>query len=378
MISIEQIAHYLENGLNELYGNPNIKFHIWADVGKLDKPTRTGNTVTHYITGNLQVNSSSNDANMLEMGANGLSLEFSIPQKRPRSTVQQTPQELQEIQGGQVTFVQEILNVINTYFKNAQSFTLLDGEEEYALSFQAGTSVSGVADIESELGKNVTASVYLTLYFIKGGIISNNVSMTIDGVPVPFQSLRFGRSTENGRDVYAGKEISKQIASSSAFAVDFVFPLNVDKTTQEALGFLLEGVPNTAHFVSVQYGKDAQKQLYLMSVDNITTNAEGVTVSGATVALAEVVEHAEAINYPEGYQTVRFSFNASTAQSLTFTLSGDCSYFLGGVMGEGSGEITVPLSPDDFVYKEEDDVYYVYLVTSSAVSVSSDVPFEVI
>lgn len=377
MISIEQIASYLENGLNEVYGNPNIKFHIWADVGKLDKPTRDGNTVTHFITGNLRVTSSSNDANMLEMGANGLSLEFSIPQKRPRSTVQQTPQELQEIQGGQYTFVQEILNVINTYFKNAQSFTLMDGEEEYSLSFQAGTSTSGVADISSELGKNVTASVYLTLYFIKGGIISNNVNFTIDGMPVPFQSLQFGRSTENGRDVYAGKDISKQIASSSAFSVDLTFPLNVDNITQESLAFLLDGVPNTAHFMGVQYGKDAEKRLYLVSIDNIRTVAQGVTVSGATVALAEVVEHAEALNYPAGYQVGRFSFNDSTAQTITFTLSGECSYYLGGTTGEGNGQVTVQLSPDDFVYDDTTDKYFVYLVTSTPVSVSSTIPFEV-
>lgn len=378
MITLEQLATYFENGLNMLYNNPYIKFHIWASAGHVDEPIRNGNTVTHFITGNLLTSSSSNDANLLVMGANGLTLEFAIPVKRPRTTASQPAEELQEVVNGQYPFVNEIAEVINSYFQEAQAFTLMDGDDEYSLSFQAGTSLTGTLDLQTGLSKHVTASVSITVYFIKGGIISRDVSLALDGVQVPYQVMRVGRSTESTRDVYAGKEISKSVSSSSAFSIDLQFPLNDDNATEETLSFLLDGLPNTAHFAALQYGKAARKRLYLMTIDNTITNAQGVTVSGTNVALCEVVENVQALNFPSAFQVGRFRFAVSTAGSVEFSLSESCAYFIGGKAAEGNGSITAELTPDDFVYEEETDAYYVYLVTDKKVTVTSTVPFEVV
>ena len=378
MITLEQLAAFFENGLNGLYNNPYIKFHIWASAGHVDEPIRDGNTVTHFITGNLLTSSSSNDANLLVMGANGLTLEFSIPVKRPRTTATQTSEELQEVVNGQYPFVNEIAEVINSYFQEAQAFTLMDGDDEYSLSFQAGTSLTGTVDLQPGIGKHVTASVSITVYFVKGGIISRDVSLTLDGVPVPYQVLRVGRSTESARDVYAGKEVSKTVSSSSAFSIDLQYPLNADHTTEETLSFLMDGLPNTAHFVALQYGKDASKRLYLMTIDNTIANAQGVTVSGANIALCEVVENVQTLNFPSFFQVGRFRFSVSTAETVEFVLAENCDYYLGGIAAEGNGSITAELTPDDFVYEEETDAYYVYLVTDKKVEVTSTVPFEVL
>lgn len=378
MITLEQIAKYFEDGLNQTYNNPHIQFSIAPNAGIVRPPVREQNNITYYITGSMTVNSSSNDANLLVMGANGLSLEFAIPTRRPRTDPNQSPEELQKFREGQYLFVNEVVQAINTYFQKADSFNLSDGEDEYSLSFYAGTGMANGAQILPDLGECVIAYVSITLYFVKGGIISNKVIVTIDGQPVPFQAVRIGRSTVSDRDVYAGKQVSKAIASSSSFSIDFNFPLNVDNATEETLSFLLDGQPNTAHFVTVRYGKDAQTKIYLMSIDNTTENAEGVTVSGSSTALVEVVEHAEALNYPDGFQKIRFSMQSSEMNEITFNLSEECMYFLGGVTGEGSGEITIPLTKDDFVFNTEAGGYTVYLITDRAVFVTSSVPYEVI
>lgn len=295
MITLEQIARHFEDGLNAVYNNENIKFSIAAHAGILRNAFREQNNITSYITGGLSVDSSSNDANLLVMGANGLSLEFAIPAKRPRTSPTQTAEELQKIRDGQYPFVNEVMKAINDYFESAQTFSLTDGENEYSLAFHAGTSMNDATQILDGIGECVLAYASITLYFIEGGIISKDVQVTIDGERVPFQVLRIGRSSELSRDVYTGKYISKSIASSTAFSMDLQFPANADMATSETLSFLLEGTPNTAHFVTVQYGANANTEIYLMTFDNVITNAQGVTISGATAALIEVTKYAECI-----------------------------------------------------------------------------------
>ena len=85
----------------------------------------------------------------------------------------------------------------------------------------------------------------------------------------------------------------------------------------------------------------------------------------------------DALNYPAGYQVGKFIFQ-NTQDSITFTLNGECRFCAGGVTGSGTGEQTVALSPDDFVHNEEDDNYFVYLVTDKAIGISSSVPYEVV
>lgn len=375
MITLEQIAQYFEDGLNAVYNKKYIKFSIATNAGTVHEPIRKQNTVTHFITGSLVVNSSSNDANLLVMGANGLSLQFPIPTRQPRATANEKV--LPRTQNGRFPFVDETMKAINDYFKEAQSFILMDGEDEYSLSFHAGMSMAEGASIEDGIGECVMAFVSITLYFIKGGIISKDVRVTIDGERIPFQVLRTGRSSELSRDVFSGKYISKAIASSTAFSIDVQFPANADVTTAETVTFLLDGAPNIAHFVTLQYGADAEEKIYLMTFDNVNTNAQGVTVSGITAALVEVVEITDALDYPAGYQVLKFLFSDTKATAITFSLDGECDFYLGGIVGSGAGEQTVELSPDDFVYDEEGDNYFVYLVTDKAIGISSSVPYEV-
>lgn len=371
MIKLTQIAEMFENGLNNLYGNPEIKFHIWSDVGKFDKPYRDGNTITRYLTGNLRSTSSANDANLLLMGTNDLSLEFAIPLKRPRTNAKQSEEELRAIQNGQYPFVEEIKNVLNGYFQEAQSVIIPDGEDKYSVSFSAGVSISGVVDIASQLGQHVTASVYVQLYFIKGGTISKDVQVTFDNVLIPYQHVDVARANVIERDVYAGKFVSKGISSSNAFSIDLNFPSNGDDTTQELIDFVLNGEPNTVHFVNVKWG-NISEQLFLMTVDNVTTRAEGVTIAGISASLIEVVENAQMLSLPAGFQMGRFTFSNTTATQLTFSLSVACKAFIGGDAYEWTeGSERVTLSANDYEYDEETDKYYVYLITDRSVTLSA-------
>lgn len=377
MITLVQLAEIFENGLNGILNDPEIQFKIWATVGKKAKSVRNGNTVISYITGILQTNSSANEANLLVMGVNGLSLEFSVPTKTPRTNAEQKAAELQEIENGQYKFVDRIVSAINKYFENAQTFTFIDGEIEYGISFRAGTCLTGDVGMASQLGKNVTVSVYIECYFLQGGVNSKDVIVSVDGVTIPYQNIKIGRSNRLSNDVYSGDLIVKNISTASALSIDFAMPANSDNTTQQAKEFLLHGDPNVSHFVRLQYG-DGNVAQYLMMFDSLITDAQGITFAGITGSLVEMVDNPLFVGVPDYFQVGRFAFSTSDYKNMTFNIT-ECTGYICGQVRDMNDAQAVSLSEQDFVYDEESDQYYIYLITSTAATITnSTATFEVI
>lgn len=379
MITVKQLAIIFENGLNNLLNNPEIKFKIWANAGEYKKPYRDGNTVTHYITGNLRTSTSTNDANRLAMGVNGLTLDFMVPITPPKTNAMQTEAELAKIDDEQYPFITYIANAINRYFQRAQTIALKDENKvEFTLSFKAGVVIPGSIDISARYGNSITISAYIEVYFIEGGISSKNVLVYFDNQIVPFMVARQGRTPVFDSDIYAGKLVSKNIVTSSAFAIDIDFPANGDRLTQESVDYLLKGEPNTAYFVKLVFG--GKEEQYLMTFNSVQYSAQGISVAGGSLSLIETVENVEALNFPDGYQIGRFKLDSSTVESISFFTTTDCTAFVAGKVEKWkAGERVISISPNDVVYDEADGAYYVYLVTDTPVRIfRSGVPFNVI
>lgn len=379
MITVKQLAEIFENGLNNQLDNPEIKFKIWANAGEYKKPYRDGNTVTHYITGNLRTSTSTNDANRLAMGVNGLTLDFMVPITPPKTNAMQTEAELAKIDDEQYPFITYIANAINGYFQRAQTIELKDENKvEFTLSFKAGVVIPGSIDISARYGNSITISAYIEVYFIEGGISSKNVLVYFDNQIVPFMVARQGRTPVFDSDIYAGKLVSKNIVTSSAFAIDIDFPANGDRLTQESVDYLLKGEPNTAYFVKLVFG--SKEERYLMTFNSVQYSAQGISVAGGSLSLVETVENVEALNFPDGYQIGRFKLDSSTVESISFFTTTDCTAFIAGNIEKWkAGERVISISPNDVVYDEADGAYYVYLVTDTPVRIfRSGVPFNVI
>ena len=369
MIKLSDIANYIENGLNTVLGSVGYEFHIWADAGEMVHALRTGNSVTQWIPATLRSVSSANENNILVMGANGLMLDVAIPVKRPKTSAAETPEELEKIQNGQYPFVEEIKAVLDDYFQISQVFSESDEEEvSYTISMEAGRSQTGVVDILPVLDECLTVSVFISLTFLQGGINARNVVLNIDGVRVPLLNVTFGRANRLSSDVYSGAAVVKNIATATALSIDFSFPANADNSTKQAFLALLDGKPNIVHFVSVQIGS-AYDGNYLMVFDNLTMNAQGVLFAGVNGTLIEAVENPLMLDTPDYMQVGRFTLASSDTETLTFTATGTA--FIAGKVQEFNGASTVELSPDDFVYSETDDTYYVYMISLAAMSVTA-------
>lgn len=373
MITLTKLANYFEEGLNKTLNNPEIQFKIWADAGKFQKPFREGNSITHYVNGNLKTSTSANDANDLVMGVNGLSLEFAIETQMPRTNGTQTAEELAKIKDGQYPYISYITSAINKFFSTAQVTSLKDEDgTEFSISWLAGTAVTGDVDIRPVIGQSILFTVYIEITFVAGGVSSRLVKVYIDDSPVPIKAIRHGRSPMLERDVYAAKLTSKNVATSTAFSIDVEFPANKDTATKVCLDYLFKGEPNVAHFVDVEFG-DLQKQLYLMTLNTVQTAAQGISIAGITASLIEVTENIFAINVPDGFQVGKFTFATSDAESLTFTLSEDCLAYVAGqaVKLTGGNAQTITLEPSAMQFNYENGVYEVYLITNKTVAISS-------
>ena len=369
MIKLSDIANYIENGLNTVLGSVGYEFRIWADAGEMVHALRTGNSVTQWIPANLRSVSSANENNILVMGANGLMLDLAIPVKRLKTSAGQTPEELEKIQNGQYPFIAEVRAVIDDYFQLSQVFTKDDADGvSYTVSMEAGRAQTGVVDILPVLDECLTVSVFISLTFLQGGINARNVVLNIDGVRVPLLNVTFGRANRLSSDVYSDAAVVKNIATATALSIDFSFPANADNSTKQAFLALLDGKPNIVHFVSVQIGS-AYDGNYLMVFDNLTMNAQGVLFAGLNGSLIEAVENPLMLDTPDYMQVGRFTLASSDTKTLTFTATGTA--FIAGKVQEFDGASTVELSPDDFVYSETDDTYYVYMISLAAMSVTA-------
>ena len=364
-IDLTVLANKFQNDLNAILGNTEIQFKIWSEAGQYQAFQREGNTVTWVINGNLRRTTSSNDANDLIMGVNGLTLDFAIPIKQPRTNTKQTEEELAKVQNGQYPFVQYITNAINEYFAKAQVFTVASDDGTYSVAFRAGMSTTGTVDLIPVLGNCITVNVFIELIYVQSGINSKSVKITVDGQNVPYQALRWGRSPMVERSVYAGDSDSKNVISSTAFAIDIDLPVNAGSAANDPVSaYLLDGTPNVAHFVNLNInGTDYN---YFMTLNTAQASAQGISITGTSISFMEI---------PNGYfepginKMGMFVVPSSTVKKITAQVQvsnnpydGEFLAYVGGKCGKYPLNFSIEVTPDMLIYNKAQNVYYLTIV----------------
>lgn len=349
MITVEQIAEYIETGLNALIpylpNDQTWQFKIWANAGERTKPLRNGNTVVYYIEGVLQVNTSAIEPNVLEMGVNGLTLQFTVPTQPPRTNLYQTAASLQEVQEGQLYFINTVGSLLSQYFTQAQAFELTDDDKNtFGVSMVSGVAIPSVIDISS-IGKAIPMSVSITLNFVLGGINALNIKVYMDGERVPYQSFSPSRSAQLSTNVQSNSSKQTNLATSSLYAIALTCPSAANNYASSAiLDYIAEPDLNTAHFIRVTWG-DEREDIYLMEASSGNAMVARADFAGLTVNLCETYE-LEYLNYPEQFTVGAFAVAVSTGTSLSFTINANVTKTYPGL---ASG-VTVPTSINFYYY----------------------------
>ena len=384
MITTEQLAKIFENDLNALLDYDNLSFYLWTNVGERKKAMRQGNDVYSYINGNIKVAASSITANHLVMGVNQITLEFDVPVDPPKTTATQTAEYLARIKDGQYWFVQYIMGILSEYFQRYQTLELQDENGvTYGVGIVAGVAMPQGVNLQAWTGNSLPVNVYIEANIVQGGIISLDIGVELDGETLPFQSFIPDRSGVVSPDVYSGSEVSKVIATSSAFAAEVSIPTNsVYAASSAAVSYLLHGKSNVAHFLKIKWGTSdsADTGLYFVTFKRISGGMQGVTIASVTFQLAEIQDDINLINVPDGFQIGHFKLASSETESLTFTVSADCLAYIAGTVYEWTAgqNITIPIGAQSISYDEDKNQYFVYLITNKSVTVTgSDITFEV-
>lgn len=402
MITITQIAEYIENQLNALVPNTQTwAFKIWANAGERTKTIREGNTVYYTIDGTLQSNSSGLDPNVLVMGVNSLTLNFNVPTEPPRSNAAQSSSILEEIQAGQIYFINLVSGILTTYFTKAQSFTLTDASGNgYGVGMYAGVAIPSVVDI-SRLGRTLPMSVSITLNFVEGGINALDIKVYVDGQRLPYKSFSPSRSGQLATSVQSNASKQTSVETSALYGASFTCPSVVNNYACAAALNIVQGEDiNTAHFLTVEWGT-ARTDTRLVIFNSATAMASGADFAGLTVNLTEAYEP-EYLNYPDGFVIGAFACTASTLPvTLSFTINANISvtyannatvpdsvqffYYIAGkaysatltsdsVNGQTatySGTITVSIVLEAEDYVPTDSGYDIYLVMSGTATISN-------
>lgn len=367
MIEINAVAKRIENGLNTAIENSstfdkNISFKIWSDLGKYLKPRREGNTVKYILNGVLTAASSANTTanGGLVMGVQSYRLDILIPQQHPRTLPEGISQE-------DYDFVTEVRALIDTYFKANETVTFTEDNVTYVTGISYGTAISGIPGIDSPIGADFTLSVFLTLSYTENGINSRGISIQFDGVPVNFETATPERAATIYADTYSGNYIAKNIVTSTVFSLECLLPSTTNEVTTQFVQYLLDGKPNTAHFVKVTWA-NVEEKMFFMMMEKINANISGVNTVGLTIPLIEVVKNIDMLNFPASFYVAKYYFSA-ISETPYITLPPALYYFNGEAfeITEQSSQ-TYILNTDCLEYDEDKQLYGIYMIANKKVA----------
>lgn len=377
MITTQQIAEYIENGLNAALQYEGLSFKIWATAGERDKPVRSGNAVNYSIDGNFRVVTSSLTPNILVMGVNAFTLTFDVPVNPPKTSASQTAEDLARVRDGQYWFVLYIERIISSYFKLPQELSFTDEEGTYNATLAAGVAIPEGIDLTAWRGNTVPVDVYIELTIGQNAVMSRSAVVEIDGEPVPFVSFIPERASVVDAAQYSSDESTKTLATASAIVAEVNIPLNTEYGSSDAvLDYFFGGHNNVVHFLKIALGQ--KSDVYLVEISRATVGLENAKIASSTFRLSEAVADADLLDVPEGFQVGYFTMQSSTVTSITITVSEPCLLYVAGQAYEVSDQITVPLIPKYLPYNDDAGTYRLYVITNTAVTVSaSGYTFEV-
>ena len=135
------------------------------------------------------------------------------------------------------------------------------------------------------------------------------------------------------------------------------------------MNYLLNGKPNTAHFVKLTWGTVGEK-LFLMTQKDIQASISGVENVGLTMPLIEVVENAETLNYPAQFY-VAMLYLTNSIEQISVILPAGTYYFKGSAFElTAQTELSPFISSENLIYNEQKQAYGVLLISLNTVTPS--------
>lgn len=275
---VESVQEKLNANLPSASGNEKFAFRIFADTGDFVKAVRSGNTVTNYINGIMEI------------------VQSSMAPQQGLIIATQTAR-LQVVVGledAETLTVDEAVeacrNVLSRAFENPTSEVLTD---ESGTSFNV--AVYGVPPTTGErmqsqiLGDCFSFTVYIYYSFIENGLNSLNCTFSLDGVALAYSSVNVSRVPTLEADIYSdesGSSKNRSLASSMQFT--FSIPATSNWLSLAYMTYLLTGENPVMTLTATLNGTS---QSYSVIFGQAEFASSGIQNAGMTISLVEAVNY---------------------------------------------------------------------------------------
>lgn len=266
MIALKRFAQFLENNLNSLGMG---EFKIFCDLGDYQNAIRTGNTVTRFKNGVLEM--SSNDITPIK---NWISAVTSCT----LSIVIDVDLKEQNAESGGYYEVEETREALNKLvaLKNGQTETFIDVEENdsqvtYEVTSYFGSAVVGAVEQASPIGKMVEITLDCFFTYVQNGMNSNDTSISIDSEEIAFVSGEITRVKTAQANQYADDKHINTTNQQNGISIDLRLPY-FDSPSGNAIwdDILACEEQNKGHLVTIS-NKNGKRQYFMIFGQNGAT-----------------------------------------------------------------------------------------------------------
>ena len=266
MIALKRFAQFLENNLNSLGMG---EFKIFCDLGDYQNAVRTGNTVTRFKNGVLEM--SSNDITPIK---NWISAVTSCT----LSIVIDVDLKEQNAESGGYYEVEETREALNKLvaLKNGQTETFIDVEENgsqvtYEVTSYFGSAVVGAVEQASPIGKMVEITLDCFFTYVQNGMNSNDTSISIDSEEIAFVSGEITRVKTAQATQYADDKHINTTNQQNGISIDLRLPY-FDSPSGNAIwdDILACEEQNKGHLVTIS-NKNGKRQYFMIFGQNGAT-----------------------------------------------------------------------------------------------------------
>lgn len=266
MIALKRFAQFLENNLNSLGMG---EFKIFCDLGDYQNAVRTGNTVSRFKNGVLEM--SSNDITPIK---NWISAVTSCT----LSIVIDVDLKEQNAESGGYYEVEETREALNKLvaLKNGQTETFIDVEENdsqvtYEVTSYFGSAVVGAVEQASPIGKMVEITLDCFFTYVQNGMNSNDTSISIDSEEIAFVSGEITRVKTAQANQYADDKHINTTNQQNGISIDLRLPY-FDSPSGNAIwdDILACEEQNKGHLVTIS-NKNGKRQYFMIFGQNGAT-----------------------------------------------------------------------------------------------------------
>lgn len=266
MIALKRFAQFLENNLNSLGMG---EFKIFCDLGDYQNAVRTGNTVTRFKNGVLEM--SSNDITPIK---NWISAVTSCT----LSIVIDVDLKEQNAESGGYYEVEETREALNKLvaLKNGQTETFIDVEENdsqvtYEVTSYFGSAVVGAVEQAPPIGKMVEITLDCFFTYVQNGMNSNDTSISIDSEEIAFVSGEITRVKTAQASQYADDKHISTTNQQNGISIDLRLPY-FDSPSGNAIwdDILACEEQNKGHLVTIS-NKNGKRQYFMIFGQNGAT-----------------------------------------------------------------------------------------------------------